>query len=140
MLSLVVIHERERRLAEALRSFAEQNRWLLREQRRQEQILKVLQRRGPGAFILQVAAAPEKDLALLQRVREASAQTGIIAVLDRENPSLAGLVWDLGANMVFFAPVASQALADTVSMLLRSLQFQVDATIPMAEPDVERRP
>lgn len=69
MLSLVVVHERERRLAEALRPFAEQNRWLLREQRRQEQILRVLQRRGPGAFVLQVAAAPEKDLALLQRVR-----------------------------------------------------------------------
>ncbi len=140
MLPLVLIHERERRLAEALRSFAEQNRWLLREQRRQEQILKLLERRGPGVFVMQVAAAPEKDLALLQRVREASAQTGIIAVLDRDNPVLAGLVWDLGANMVFFAPIAPQALAETISTLLRSLQLRVDATIPMAEPDVERRP
>ena len=139
MLPLVLVHERERRLALVLRPFAEENRWLLREQRRQDQILRLLQRRGPGTFIMQVSVTPEKDLALLQRVREASAQTGIIAVLDRENPALAGLVWDLGANMVFFAPVAPQALADTVSTLLSSLKLQVDVTIPLAEPDVERR-
>ena len=92
MLPLVLVHERERRLAEALRKPATEARWLLREPRRQEQILRLLARRGPGLFIVQVGAAPEKDLAILAWVREAAPESGIIAILDREIPQLAGLV------------------------------------------------
>ena len=138
MMPLVLVHERERLLAEALRVPATEARWLLREPRRQEQILRLLRRRGPGLFIVQIGAAPEKDLALLQRVREASPETGIIAVLDRELPQLAGLTWDLGAHMVFFAPVVVTALVETASTLLRSLRTQADAAFPVAEPDLER--
>ncbi|HEV8058363.1 MAG TPA: hypothetical protein VGP68_00700 [Gemmataceae bacterium] len=140
MLPLVLVHERERRVAEALRIPAAEARWLLREPRRQEQIVRLLRRRGPGVFIVQISAAPEKDLALLQRVREASPETGIIAVLDRENPQLAGLAWDLGAHMVFFAPIVPAALAETAARLLRPLHAQAETSIPMAEPDVEQRP
>jgi DNA-binding response OmpR family regulator len=140
MLPLVLIYERDRRLAEALRGPAEENRWLLREQRRSEQVLGLLRRRGPGVLVLQIGAAPEKDVALLQRVRDAFAETGIIAILERENPALAGIVWDLGANMVFFAPVIAESLAATVSALLRSLEPQEELSIPLAEPDVEKLP
>jgi DNA-binding response OmpR family regulator len=140
MLPLVLVHERERRLAEALRAPAAEARWVLREPRRQEQILRLLRRRGPGLFIVQIGAAPEKDLALMQRVREVSPETGIIAILDREIPQLAGLTWNLGAHMVFFAPVVSPALIETASTLLRSLHSRAGASIPLAEPDVERHP
>lgn len=140
MLPLVLVHERERRLAEALRGPAAEARWLLREPRRQEQILRLLRRRGPGLFIVQVGAAPEKDLALLQRVREGSPESGIIAVLDREIPQLAGLAWDLGAQMVFFAPISVTALVETGSALLRSMFARAESTIPLAEPDPEQRP
>ena len=140
MLPLVLVHERERALAEALRLPATEARWLLREPRRPEQILRLLRRRGPGLFIVQIGVAPEKDLALLQRVRDASPETGIIAVLDREMPQLAGLTWDLGAHMVFFAPVDVAALVETASSLLRSLRTQAGAAFPVAEPDVEHLP
>ncbi len=89
-------------------------------------------------FIVQLTAAPEKDLALIQRVRDASPETGIIAVLDRENPQLAGLAWDLGAHMVFFAPIVPAALVETAAGLLRPLHARVETSIPMAEPDVEQ--
>lgn len=137
-LPLVLVHERERRIAEALRGPAAEARWLLREPRRQEQIVRLLRRRGPGVFIVQVGAAPEKDLALLARVHEASPESGIIAILDREIPQLAGLTWDLGAHMVFFAPISMPALVETASALLRSLLEQPDVSIPLAEPDQER--
>jgi hypothetical protein len=138
MLPLVLVHERERRIAEVLRGAAAEARWLLREPRRQEQILRLLTRRGPGVFVVQVGIAPEKDLMLLARVREASPESGIIAVLDREWPQLAGLVWDLGAQMVFFAPLQGPALVDTVAGFLQTLHERPESTIPLAEPDVER--
>jgi DNA-binding response OmpR family regulator len=139
MLPLVLVHERDRRIAEAMRGPAAEARWLLREPRRQEQILRLLRRRGPGLFIVQVSSAPEKDLALLSRVREASPESGIIAILDREIPQLAGLAWDLGAHMVFFAPVSIPALVETAATLLRTFE-RPDASIPLAEPDPERLP
>jgi DNA-binding response OmpR family regulator len=139
MLPLVLVHERERRIAEAMRAPAAEARWLLREPRRQEQILRLLRRRGPGLFILQVGSAPEKDLALLSRVREASAESGIIAILDREIPQLAGLAWDLGAHMVFFAPISVPDLVETAAALLRTFE-RSGVSIPLAEPDSERLP
>ena len=140
ILPLVLIHERERRLAEALREPASQWRWLLREPRRPEQAVRLLQRRGPGVVILQVAAAPEKDLVLLQRLRDTSPESGFIAVLECDNPQLAGLVWDLGAHMVYFAPPPMTALVETTTMFLRSLYPQMGPAIPLAEPDEERTP
>jgi DNA-binding response OmpR family regulator len=140
MLPLVLIHERERRLAQVLREPASQWRWLLREPRRPEQAVRLLQRRGPGVVILQVAAAPEKDLLLLQRLRDSSPESGMIVVLEREIPQLAALVWDLGAHMVYFAPAPVAALVETTSLFLRSLYPQMGPAIPLAEPDEERTP
>jgi DNA-binding response OmpR family regulator len=135
MLPLVLIHERERRIAQAFREPADQYRWLLREPRRLEQAVRLLQRRGPGVVILQIATAPDRDLQLLYRLREASPQSGIIAVLERDLPQLAGLVWDAGAHMVYFAPPPLEALIETTATFLRSLYPQVGPAIPLAEPD-----
>jgi DNA-binding response OmpR family regulator len=138
ILPLVLIVERERRLAQALREPANQGRWLLREPRRPEQVVRLLQRRGPGAVILQISAAPEKDLLLLQRIREASPESGVVAVLERESPRLAGVVWDLGAHMVYFAPAPREALVETTTHFLQSLHPNMRPAIPLAEPDEER--
>src|SRR6266404_5012990 len=92
--------------------------------------------RGQIAMMLPLVLVHERE----RRLGEASPESGIIAVLDREIPQLAGLAWDLGAQMVFFAPIATTALVETVSALLRSLHGQVETSIPLAEPDVERHP
>ncbi len=138
MLPLVLILEREHRLAEALREPASQWRWLLREPRRPEQAIRLLQRRGPGVVVMQVSATPEKDLLLLQRLRDASPESAMVVVLEREIPQLAGLAWDLGAHMVYFAPAPVAALVETTTQFLRSLHPRIGPAIPLAEPDQER--
>jgi DNA-binding response OmpR family regulator len=139
-LPLVIVHERERRLAEMLRAPAADARWLMRESRRPDQILNLLARRGPGVLVLQIGLATEKDLGLLQRVSAGAPETGVIAVLDQTIPEVASLAWDLGAHMVFFAPPAADALVQTIAALLRQPTGGLVGEIPLAEPDMEANP
>lgn len=120
-LPLVVIYEKDRRLAQGLAARAAQERWLLREGRRPDAIARLLLERGPGVLVVAVGADIEPEQELIVRVREMSPVTGIIAVLARESPPLAGRTWDQGASMVFFAPAPPQLLGDTVDALLTTV-------------------
>jgi hypothetical protein len=116
----VLVYENDGRLAEILRRQRKPHRWSLREPRRPESCLRLLQRGGPSILVLKVGNDLLEELTLLDRVSWLFPDTATVAVGEADNPVLAGLAWDLGAALVLFPPQPRYDLPDIVSRLLES--------------------
>jgi hypothetical protein len=139
----VLIYETDGHLAELLRDLAKERRWALREPRRPEACLSLLQRGGPAVLVIRVngdlvrqmtlpepmsddeTAALEKQyrnlvrqMTLLERVAWLCPETATVVVSDDANEMLAGLAWDLGASYVLFPPQARDRLPGLVAELM----------------------
>src|SRR5438270_145406 len=114
----VLIYENDGRIAELLRRASKARQWSLREPRRPESCLRLLQRGGPSVFVLKVGTDLLQELTLLERVSWLYPETATVVVGDMANPLLAGLAWDLGAGLVLFPPQPRHALLEFLERLL----------------------
>jgi DNA-binding NtrC family response regulator len=114
----VLVYETDGRLAELLRRAGEARRWSLREPRRLESCLRLLERGGPSVLVVKVGTDLVRELTLLERVAWLYPDTAAVVVGDSENSVLAGLAWDLGATFVLFPPFTRHDLPDLVARLL----------------------
>ena len=138
----ILVYESDGALAAMLRETAKENRWALREPRKQESCLRLLQELSPSVLVLKMgthakreaglplkeeeqrqrAEARQKEqiggLELLAKVHERYPDTAIVAVGDAEDLPFAGLAWDFGANYVLTPPQPRQMLAEIVIGLM----------------------
>jgi DNA-binding NtrC family response regulator len=133
----VLVYESDGRLAELLRREGEARRWTLREPRRLESCWRLLERGGPAVLVLKVGTDLVRELTLLERIKWLYPETASVVVGDTENPTLAGLAWDLGASFVLFPPLSRQDLPELVARLLEPLASPTaQVTEPQPEPDL----
>jgi hypothetical protein len=114
----LLIFEYDGRLAAALRPFAEERRWVVREPRQVGACLRLLRRGGPGVLVIKLGRDLERAFTLLERVAWLSPETGRIVVGESEHGWLSGLAWDLGADFVLAPPLEREHLADVVAGLM----------------------
>jgi hypothetical protein len=139
----VLIYETDSRLADLLRGLAKERRWALREPRRSEACLGLLQGGGPAVLVIRVSAdlvrqmalqepmsddetaALEKQyrnlvrqMTLLERVTWLCPTIATVVVCDEANEMLAGLAWDLGASYVLAPPQSRERLPALVAELM----------------------
>ncbi|HLJ92164.1 MAG TPA: hypothetical protein VKU02_03130 [Gemmataceae bacterium] len=116
----ILIFERDGRIAELLRREGKPRQWSLREPRRPEACLRLLERGGPSVVVLKVGTDLVQELTLLERIGWLFPDTATVVVADAANPVLADLAWDLGATLVLFPPQPRQALPEILGRLLES--------------------
>jgi DNA-binding NtrC family response regulator len=114
----VLIYESDGRLAEMLRNLAKERRWALREPRRPEACLTLLQDGGPAVLVLRVGGDLGRQMTLLERVAWLCPETATVVMSDEANETLAGLAWDLGASYVLFPPQSRDRLPALVAELM----------------------
>jgi DNA-binding response OmpR family regulator len=116
----IIVHERERSLADLLRGTAELWKWPLRELRDESAILRALRQGGPSVLVLEVGGDVERDLALLGRLTWLSPEAATVVVSTIGSADLAGLAWDLGADYVLAPPQPPDALLPVVLGLMEA--------------------
>lgn len=114
----VLIYETDRRLASALQPLADKHKWLLREPRQLSAVLRLLDRGGPGVFVLRLSRDLERELALLEQVSWLHPDTAAVLVADGDQAGLAALAWDLGVRWVLLPPQTRERLAEIVTGLM----------------------
>jgi hypothetical protein len=115
----IVVFERDGRLARQLDALARDKKWVLRESRQVEPCLRLLAGQGPTVLVMQLPSNADTELALLARVDEVMPHVATVAVGEMdENPALAGLAWDLGADFALFPPVPVSRLPAIVEGLM----------------------
>ncbi len=118
----VLVYETDRRLATALQPLADKNKWLLREPRQLSAVLRLLERGGPGVFVLRLSRDGERELALLEQVSWLHPDTAVILVADGDQARLSALAWDLGVRWVLLPPQTRERLAEIVTSLMGQYQ------------------
>ena len=116
----LIVFESDGRLAAALRPLAADRGWSLREPRRQETVLRLLERGGPNLLLIRVGRDLEREFTLLARVTERHPEASVVLLCDSDHPRLLGLGWDLGATYVLTAEQARARLVELVEGLLRA--------------------
>ena len=96
----IVVFERDGRLAELLRPTFLRQRWKLREPRRYESCLKLLQATGPSICVLRVGTDVVREMTLLDRVSWLCPEVGTIVVMETEYAAVESLALELGALYV----------------------------------------
>jgi DNA-binding NtrC family response regulator len=114
----VLIYETDGRLADLLRGLAKERRWALRQPRRPEACLSLLQTGGPAVLVLRVGADLVRQMTLLERVTWLCPEAATVVVGDEANEVLAGLAWDLGASYVLAPPESRDRLPALVAELM----------------------
>jgi DNA-binding response OmpR family regulator len=115
----LIVFESDGRLAAALRPLAEARAWSLREPRRQETALRLLERGGPNLLLIRAGRDLEREFTLLARARERHPDAAVVLLCDGDHPRLQGLGWDLGATYVLTADQARGRLIELVEGLLK---------------------
>jgi len=127
----IVVFERDGRLAQALTTLAETERWTLRESRQVEPCLRLLRQPGPGVLVVKVVKPAERDLALVEQATWQMPNVPVVVVGDVEDAAvLAGLAWDVGASYALFPPLSRDLLPEVVAGLMRSA---IDKTFPVVK-------
>jgi hypothetical protein len=114
----LIVFETDGRLAAALRPLAAERAWSLREPRRVESVLRLLERGGPNVLLVRTGRDLDRELALVERVSRRFASAGILVIVDSDHARLLGLTWDLGATYVLQASQARDRLIELVEKLL----------------------
>jgi hypothetical protein len=114
----VLVYENDGRIAELLRREGKPRQWALREPRRAESCLRLLERNGSSVLVLKIGTDLVEEFTLLERVGWSFPDTATVIVGDAADPVLAGLAWDLGAAVVLFPPQSRHYLVEVVGRLL----------------------
>jgi DNA-binding NarL/FixJ family response regulator len=114
---LLLVYEGDGRLAALLREPAAAAKWSLREARRTEEVLQLLEHGGPAALVLRVGRDLEGEMTLLERVAWLFPDAAAVVVGEAEQAPLAGLAWDLGATY-FLSPSELEDLPEIVAALM----------------------
>lgn len=124
----LLVYETDRRLATLLQRLADKNNWLLREPRQPSAVLRLLDRGGPGVFLLRLSREIERELALLEQVSWLHPDSATVLVADSEQRSLSHLAWDLGTRWVIQPPHTHERLEEIVLRLMEQYRPAVQAT------------
>jgi DNA-binding NarL/FixJ family response regulator len=108
----------EGRLAEQLQELASTQRVWLREIRHLQACRNLLAAARPAVLVVRLGRDVERELSLVGDVHELFPDTAVIVVGDVDNPSLAGLAWDLGAHFVLFPPTPFETLPGIIMQML----------------------
>ena len=114
----VLVYETDGRLAGLLRDLAKERRWALREPRRSEACLSLLQGGSPAVLVIRVGGDLVRQMTLLERVAWLCPEAATVVVSDDADELLAGLAWDLGASYVLFPPQSRDRLPCLVAELM----------------------
>jgi hypothetical protein len=127
----IVVYERDSRLADALRSLADAERWVVREPRQADPLWRLLQTGGPTVLVVKFGSSPDRDLALIEGVSRQLPDVATVAVGDLEGAAvLAGLAWDVGAAFALFPPQSRDLLPEIVAGLMRRAIRDTVAPVP----------
>lgn len=116
----LILVESDGRLAAGLRPLAAERAWLLREPRRIESALRLLDRGDPNLLLIRVGRDLEREFSLLESARQRHPEVAIVLLCDSDHPRLIGLGWDMGATYVLTAEQARDRLLELVDKLLRA--------------------
>ena len=116
----VLVLENDGRLAEMLRREKQAGEcdWLVREPRRLEAVLRLLDRPGKQVLVIKLGHDLVRELTLLERVRSLYPETRCVIVGDADHPALVALAWDLGADIFLFPPLPRHQLSRVVAGFL----------------------
>jgi DNA-binding NarL/FixJ family response regulator len=114
----LIVFEADGRVAAALGPAAEERGWALRQPRRIDGALGLLQRGGPNVLVIRAGRDLEREFTLLDRASEQFPEAAVVVLLDSPHPKLVGLAWDLGAHCVLTADVPRGRLVELVESLL----------------------
>ena len=124
----IVVYEKDGRIAELLRREGKSRQWSIREPRRTESCLRLLERAGPSALVVKIGPDLLAEFTLLERASWLFPDTATVMVGDTVDPVLAGLAWDLGATIVLSPSQLRHALPEVLSRLLEPAQASPKAT------------
>ncbi|MGE3803308.1 MAG: hypothetical protein AB7K24_01400 [Gemmataceae bacterium] len=113
----IVVVEHESLLIRLLRPVAEARRWFVREPRRLQTCLKLLQAH-PGVLVLRPGRKPARDLEFIAETRGHCPDAGIVAVCDVDQQALVAEAWHLGADFVIRPPQLRDWLPDITGALM----------------------
>jgi hypothetical protein len=122
----LLIYETDRRLATLMQRLTDKHNWLLREPRQPSAVLRLLDRGGPGVFLLRPSRDLERELALLEQVSWLHPDAATVLVADSEQRGLSNLAWDLGVRWVLMPPHTRERVEEIVLCLME--QYQPAAT------------
>lgn len=105
-------------LAALLRELAQERRIWLRETSQLSACRNLVQTAAPPILVMVLGRDLERELALIEQVHASMPETAIVAIGEADNPTLAGLAWDLGATFVHFPPMAAEALREAIVKFL----------------------
>ncbi len=105
-------------LAERLREFTQARRIWLRETSQHAACRNLVNTTAPPIVIIVLGADLERELTLIERVHESVPETAIIAIVETDNPTLAGLAWDLGAAFVLAPPMPIERIIELIERIL----------------------
>jgi hypothetical protein len=114
----VIAHGIHGIIAERLRELAQTQRIWLRETSQIAACRNLLQSSAPTVFVLALGRDLAKELELLEEAHACIPGAATIVVGDSDNPSLAGLVFELGTTFCVFPPQPPELVADLVARFL----------------------
>jgi hypothetical protein len=104
----------EERLADVVQELAQNRALWLRHVSHVKTCLSLLRRGSAGVLVLRLGRNLDQELTLLEHVSHLFPATRTIVVGPVDNPSLAGLAWDLGAAHTLFPPQPVEAIREVV--------------------------
>jgi DNA-binding NtrC family response regulator len=116
--SQIVTFGLEGSLAESLRELAQARRIWLRETSQYAACQSLVSSTAPLVFVLVLGKDLEREMAMLDLVHAALPETAVIVVGEADNPTLAGLAWDLGATYVLFPPTLIEVIGEVIARCL----------------------
>ena len=120
----VVVYESDGWLADQVRRLAAEHAWLVRESRRADACLGLLEDGRPAVLLLRLERELLDGLTLLGRVAERAPDCPVVLVSDvkmegaEQRAQLSALAFDLGARYVLFPPLQQPVIEDLVAGLL----------------------
>ena len=123
----LLVYETDRRLANLMQRLADKHNWLLREPRQPSAVLRLLDRGGPGVFLLRLSRDLERELALVEQISWLHPDAATVLVADSEQRGLTTLAWDLDVRWVLLPPHTRECLEEIVFPLMQQYQPAVTA-------------
>ena len=106
------------RIVKRLQPLAQARSVWLRPIRQFASIMSAIRKNPCGVLVLNLGRDLERELSILQTVARTAPDIATVVVGESDYPSLAGLVWDLGATYALFPPQPLEVLPDVVESLL----------------------
>jgi chemotaxis response regulator CheB len=130
----VVVYESDGWLADQVRRLAGEHDWLVRESRRPEACLALLEDSRPAVLLLRLERELLDGLTLLGQVSERAPDCPVVLVSDvkmegaEQRAQLSALAFDLGARYDLFPPLQQPVSEDLVAGLMGATVRRVVGT------------